>query len=243
MANADWSQDLGERDLAADFDLLGRTEGCGRLNAGESRALADGVLHCMNGALAKVAESLQVQNRLRRELAESRREASLAQAEQADRIRALESDVSALRLRLAENERRGGRASSVASPEPEEPHLSRPLVLRSAQGAFLGVTDSVGRALCLAGLLRLVERGARLGRLVATCWEASDDGWWLSVSIAGPKACVYSLLSRSVLTPSGNLVTELTDIRMDGVSAPRDYMVQLFRQLRDNFQDEWEFPT
>lgn len=236
VANADWSSDLLERGLASGFDPLGRAEEAGRLDAGNSRALADAALRRMNGALAKLAESQRTQERLRRELELVRAEMARLRTEHAARTRDLRDEMADLRERLAEREASLA-AAHAAVPEPDDSHLSRPLVLRSAQGAFLGVTDGDGRPLCLAGLLRLVERGGRLGRLVATCWEPADDGWWLSVSVAGARPRAYALMTRPVLTPSGNQVAELTDIRVDGASAPRDYMVGMFRQLRDSFQE------
>jgi len=151
MGKADWSLDHLERDLAAGFSLLGRAERAGGLGEGEPQALADGVLQCMNGALLKVSESLEAQSRLRRELAQTREEFRAAQAAQAERIKGLEADVAALRRAL--DEERGRVQVALARLTAEEPphcppddHLSRPLVLRSAQGDFLGVTDRVGQA-------------------------------------------------------------------------------------------------
>lgn len=248
MGKADWSLDHLEHDLAAGFSLLGRSEQSGGLGAGESSALADGVLQCMNGALLKVSESLEAQNRLRRELSQAREDFRLAQTAQAERIQGLEADVAALRRAL--DEERGRVQLALARLSGDEPphfppddHLNRPLVLRSQQGDFLGVTDLSGQALSLSGFLHLVESGGRSSggsaRVVASCWEACAGGWCLTLSISGSQVrrC-YVLETRALCTPSGNKVTQLAEMRVDGAPVPQEFVVQMFRQLRDSLQEE-----
>lgn len=210
MGKADWSLDHLEQDLAAGFALLGRAEFSGGLGTGESGAVAEGVLQCMNSALQKVAESLEAQSRLRRELDAEREEYRRQHFEQGRRIALLERETKALRTALDHEKER--LRSALAKLPGEEPvptppgaHLQRPLVLRSALGEFLGVTDRVGQPLSLAGFLHLVEgqSGARSQerRVVASCWEAWDGGWSLAVSITGPAACrSYVLRTRALRT-------------------------------------------
>lgn len=248
MGKADWSLDHLEHDLAAGFALLGRSEQAGGLGAGESAALADGVLQCMNSALLKVSESLEIQSRLRRELAQAREEFRLAHTAQAERIQGLEADVAALRRALDEERGRVqlalARLADDETPHfPPDDHLNRPLVLRSQQGDFLGVTDRAGQALSLYGFLRLVEGVGRASagsaRVVASCWEACVGGWCLTLSISGPQArkC-YVLETRALCTPSGNKVTQLAEMRVDAAPVPQEFVVQMFRQLRDSLQEE-----
>jgi len=253
MGNADWSLNHLEHDLEAGFAFLGRAERAGNLGAGEASALADGVLQCMNGALMKVSESLEAQARLRGELALLRDEFRLSQAAQsvqAGRIRSLETEVVALRQALAEEQDRVSRAWARRAADdaphcPPDEHLSRPLVLRSPQGDFLGVTDRAGLALNLDGFLRLVERAGSApdsrpstGRIVATCWDASDESWVLTLSLFGPRVrrC-YALETSALQTPNGNHVTLLSNMRVDGVPVSQDFVVQMFRQLRDCLQE------
>lgn len=246
MGNADWSMDLLERDLAAGFALLGRAERAGAMASGESQALADGVLRCMNGALLKVSESLEAQARLRRELDKARTELREVQASQSARIERLEAELSALRQALREERERsrraGGMGDAVAPAQtPPEDHLRRPLVLRSQNGSFLGVTDRQGQALNLSGLLRLVEGGGatgRAGRIVATCWERMGEAWCLTVSIMAPQPRSYLLVTRPLQTPSGNAVTLFDDMRVDDRPVPQNFIVQMFRNLRDGFQED-----
>jgi len=251
MGNADWSMDLLERDLTAGFALLDQAERAGGMAPGESQASADGVLRCMNGALMKVSESLEAQARLRRELAQARAEMSqvqTVQTAQALRIQGLETEVAALReslkqerVRRSFSARNDGKTSVAAVLAPSSAHLEQPLVLCSPQGEFLGVTDNQGKALNLFGLLRLVEGGAlgvHAGRIVATCWERMDGGGWcLILTVMGQRPCAYAMETRSLLTPNGNQVTQLLEMRVDGQPVPHEFVARMFRQLREAFQE------
>lgn len=249
MGKADWSLDHLEQELVAGFAVLGRAEGAGRLGPGESAAVADGILQCMNGALMKVSESLEAQTRLRCELARAQEEFQRAQAAQAERIQRLEAEVAAL-CRNLEEERsrerleRGQGAHHVLQQSPPEEHLNRPLVLRSPQGDFLGVTDRSGQALSLAGFLRLVETGGEGDpageRIVASCWERRAGAWSVTLCLSGPavQPRCYGLETRPLTTPSGNKVAVLSSLAVDGSPVPAGYVVQLFRHLRESFQEE-----
>lgn len=248
MGKADWSLDHLEQELAAGFTLLGRAEGLGGLGAGESAALADGVLQCMNGALMKVSESLEAQSALRRELAQLREEFRRAESFKSDRIKALEDEVASLREDLiAERGLVRQELLRVSSADrsfsPPDEHLAHPLVLLSPTGDFLGVADRSGQALSLAGFLRLVDGdgpslgGLHHGRVVASCWESNGEGWDLTLSILGPGAqnC-YILETSSLRTPSGNHVTLLASMIVDGKAVPQEFVMRMFRQLRESLQ-------
>jgi len=240
MGKSDWSVEQLERELAASFALLGRMEQGGALAPGESTALADGVMRCMNGALLKVSESLEEQAALRRELAAMREELQRSGGErqalmqaQEQRIRSLENEVQALRAQslLAED---------ALSHFPSEAFLSRPLVVRSAQSDFLGVSVVPGQPLCMGDFVRLVEQGGGHRRIVCTLWEQRGEDWFLTMSLSGQGAArrrCYVLETRAVLTPSGNQVTELVGLAEDGVPVPGEFLLQMFRQLRETLQE------
>lgn len=245
MGNADWSLGQLEVDLAAGFDLLARAERLGSLGRGETEALAEGVLRCMNGALMKVSESLEIQNTLRRELAETREAFVRQRQEEAERIGRLEDEVAGLRQALAEERaRRGAAASDGGECHPSDEYLAQPFVLRSQQGDFLGVTGPAGQALSLSGFLRLVDGpaaafGRGMGvRTVASFWQGGGQVWSLAVSVMAPAGRRhYVLETRSLRTPSNNLVTLLDAMHVDGASVPREFLLQMFRQLRDSLQE------
>lgn len=240
MGKMDWSVDQLERDLSASFALLGRMEHGGVLAPGESAALAEGVMRCMNAALLKVSESLETQALLRRELVAMREDLRRAGDEhvsfmqsQDQRIRALEGELQALRAQSL-------LAEGALRHFPSDAFLSRPLVVRSAQGDFLGVSVVAGQPLCMGDFVRLVEQGGDQGRIVCTLWEERGTDWFLTMSVSGQGAsrrCCYVLETRAVLTPSGNHVTELVGMAENGVAVSDDYLLQMFKQLRESLQE------
>lgn len=241
MGKSDWSVDQLERDLAASFTLLGRMEHGGALDPGESSALAEGVMRCMNGALMKVSESIEAQGALRRELSALREDFRRAGAErqtllqaQEKRIRALEDEIKILRTQAFLGD-------DALRHFPPDAFLARPLVVRSAQGDFLGVSVVPGQPLCMGDFVRLVEQGGGHRRIVCTLWEERGAEWFLTMSLSGQgparRRC-YVLETRAVLTPSGNHVTELVSMSEDGDPVPCDFLLQMFRQLRESLQDE-----
>lgn len=247
MGNADWSLDHLEHDLLDGFALLGGAERSGGLAAGESAALADGVLRCMSGALQKVSESLDIQAGLRRDLAALREELRQSrdgraahEAAQDKRLRELEAEVAALRQEREGLERALDDLSGTVRQLPPERFLAYPLVLRSPQGDFLGITDKSAQPMCLADFLLLVERGGAPARdrVVGSLWERHGQAWCLTLSIsdAGRKRCL-TLESEPCRTPSNNQVALLTRLMVDGAPAPQEYMLQMFRQLRDSLQE------
>lgn len=246
MGNADWSLDHLKQDLASGAAWLDAAQCSGQTPRGESSALADSVLQYMGGALRQVSESLEAQKRLRCEMAQLRESARQIQAAQQERIRSLEAEACALR-RALEEER--GRVRNVLSRSvgtelghaPPDEHLDRPLVLRSQQGDFLGVADKLGQALTLSGFLRLVETGTPpRERVVASCWEARSGSWSLTLCLSGgatPKKC-YVFETSALCTPSGNKVTLLSRVSVDGEPVPAGFVAQMFRHLRESFQEE-----
>jgi hypothetical protein len=225
---SDWTLEHLERELSVGFAFLGEAERSGELGSGESRALAEGVLRCMNGALQKVTESLEAQAGLRRELEALRCDRLKSERELRARIEALESQLL----------RRHERIDTAADrSSPDQGFLQLPLVMRTPQGEFLGVSDERGNRLTLAGFVRLVEWPAASGRSVGFVWERGVEGWTLVVSVLGPGVrCCHALSTRALLTPSGNRVVLLEGMSVDGRAVPREYVVQMFRQLRDGLQ-------
>lgn len=240
MGKTDWSVDQLEHDLAASFAMLGRMEQGGALAPGESAALAEGVMRCMNGALLKVSESLEAQGALRRELASLREELGLVMSE-----RQIFQQAQEVRMRALEAEMQSLRAQSLLADDalrhfPPDEFLVRPLVVCSLQGNFLGVSVVAGQPLTMGDFVRLVEQGGDHRRIVCTLWEQRGQDWFLTMSLGGHGAVqrrCYVLETRPVLTPSGNHVTELVGMSEDGLPVPSDYLLQMFRQLRESLQE------
>lgn len=236
MGNTDWTEDQLVHNLAEGFRLLDRLESEGGMERGEAAALAQGVMRCMNGALLKVSEVLEDQARLRRDLSSLRQEHALTLRESRDaelrkdaRIASLESEVRLLRAELESS-----RPARVCHPSPPDALLRQPLVVRGSGGLFLGVCDAGGSALTICDFLSLVEK-TDPARMVGTSWSASDEGWVLSLGLSWRcgKSASYSLLVSSVRTPSGNAVTLLAGMTAGGRAVPQDFLLAMFRRLRD----------
>lgn len=241
MCASDWSSGDLERNLTGAF-VLRDTEPPRTMHQGEASFFSDGVLQ--GSAVRQAAERLEMQDSLRREIARTHEAYRGRQAAQTKRIRELEAEMFALRRTLAEERTRlrlehAARKRGQAHSGPPAEILLRPLVLRSRQGEFLGVTDAHGTPLTLSGFLSLVESGGSLDRVVSTCWEETVGGWGLCLGICSAGGCSsHMLLVRPMRTPSGNSVTVLTTMRVEGASVPHAFLVRMFRQLRECFQEE-----
>lgn len=247
MARNDWSSEQLAQELAHGFSLLSQMERSGGLHSGEASALADGVLQCMNGALMKVSEALEAQARMRKEIASLQHDLRVAEQVRREievgsssRLAALEGEVHALR----EERRRLSEALDCVDqravvPVPPGAFLANPLVVRTANGEFLGVSDSCGHRLCLQEFLGIVERQAACGVVVSTSWEPLCDGWLLTLGLTREEdgAWAYALETAAVRTPSGNRVTLLKGMTFDGQPVPDGFLLMMFRQLRDGSQE------
>ena len=66
------------------------------------------------------------------------------------------------------------------------------------------------------------------------------SGWSLSLCLSGGpllRKC-YVFETSPMCTPSGNHVTLLSRVSVDGTDVPACFVVQMFRQLRESFQEE-----
>lgn len=243
MCASDCSSEEGEREFPGVFAIVDALKPMFSMRVGRASTFPDG--GPQGGASRRqVAESLEAQERLRRELDRTHEAYRKGQAAQAKRILELEAETRALHRALeGERERirlaRTAREHVPAHGSPPTEILLRPLVLRSRQGEYLGVTDAQGTPLTLSGLIRLVEVGWGADRVVASFWDEEAGGWSLSFGvISAGHCCSYVLRVRPMRTPSGNRVAVLMAMRVGGAPVPHVHLVRMFRQLRECFQQE-----
>ena len=124
---------------------------------------------------------------------------------------------------------------------PSEAFLSRPLVIRTAQGEYLGVLGGGRKHFTLGDFITLMERNISGRRSIRTKWERRSEQWVLVVAArdveTGSEQSIL-LVVRKTITPSKNVVTEIVRLNIDGSDVPDSLLLSLFKQVRDEFSGE-----
>jgi hypothetical protein len=138
-----------------------------------------------------------------------------------------------------ERDTRTGRADKDSATSPPRRFLSLPLVIRSEQGEYLGVT-SRSRAFSLQEFIRIIERNSAPDRKVDLAWKRKGKGWSLRIrtkDLSSGQGHEHLMDVEQTLTPSGNTVVELTRLVIDGNTVPDPFLLVLFRKIKDGFDD------
>ena len=191
---------------------------------------------------------------LRDEVAGLREERDRAERRHADRVDQLEREVEELRRakldleRLVKSGPAGGfgpgaqaGAQAKAKPAglvPSDEFLSRPLVIRTTQGEYLGVLGVGKKHFTLADFIEIMERNISASRRIETAWERRDGAWVLLVTARDTaKDAVQRivLVAGETVTPSRNVVVEIKRLNIDGTDVPDALLLNLFKQVKDEF--------
>ncbi|BFR48917.1 MerR family transcriptional regulator [Nitratidesulfovibrio sp. HK-II] len=127
-----------------------------------------------------------------------------------------------------------------ASSMPPAALFERPLVIRR-NGEFLGVSGR-DKAFTLRELLALVERHAARRHRVSMGWGRSGSAWVLRMTTDEPAigrqggSRTHELTLQPVTTPSGNLVTRLSRLAINGDTVPDRFLLELFRNIRESYE-------
>lgn len=178
---------------------------------------------------------------LRGELERLRMERNSLEQTAKQRIDALEQEVAKLRRENADMERyivNKIRQSNPLHSKPSPLFMSLPLVIRSQLGEYLGVTGRSKEHFTLKNLISLMQRNASAKKQIDIEWDHDDEGWLLKVKAKdrmadGMQQFLFAL--REKITPSKNLVVELTRMVVDGNTVPESMLLSLFKQIRDSF--------
>jgi len=178
---------------------------------------------------------------LREELEHLRAERDSLEQAAKSRIDALEQEVASLRRQNADMEHyivSKIRQSNPLHSKPSQLFMSLPLVIRTQQGEYLGVTGRSKEHFTLKNLISLMQRNASANKQIDIEWDQDENGWQLRVKAAdkaaGDKREFLFALSEKI-TPSKNLVVELTRMVVDGNTVPESMLLSLFKQIRDSF--------
>lgn len=185
---------------------------------------ADKRVEELSAELRKIAEELGV---VRQEAA---RLAGQVSQLNRDRQESLERQEH-LEARLAELEALQG---------PSSDFLRLPLVFRSEQGEYLGVTDKQNsQHFSLRDFVHIIHKNAGGRTDVDTSWRRSGNaGWRLAIretAAATGRQKGHHVDVERFVTPKGNLVARLVDLCFDGQAMPPFFVYELFRQIGRDF--------
>lgn len=118
--------------------------------------------------------------------------------------------------------------------------FDRPLVIRR-NGEYLGVSGR-DKAFTLHELLVLVDRHAARRHRVSMGWTRTSSAWVLRLTTDEPASGrqggsrTHELTLQPVTTPSGNHVTRLSRLAINGDTVPDRFLLELFRNIRESYE-------
>ncbi len=243
MFGNNWSVEQIENELALKFGMLlendRNDQQMNNITSSTSSAKLDEVLARISDALDDQTLFRSEVRSLRDEVAGLRSEHGVLEKQYGKRIQELESGMRELRESNRRLERlvTGRGAQDGRIDFPSEEYLGRPLVIRS-NGEFLGVQGGGKKHFSLRDFVRLIERSASPTRVVDARWQKKGVNWVFVVKTTdtarGASQDVI-LVTRKTVTPSGNTVTEIARLNIDGNDAPDTLLLSLFRQVRTVF--------
>lgn len=245
MFNDNWSTEQIEKELALKFSLLMNDQSSGRCVDQRTASVkisdvTDALPREVGSVLSKMSDVLDNQSlfrseirSLRDEVAGLRKERREAEEEYARRVEGLEREVVELRRRL----KRQSPSGEINFPPAE--FLSSPLVICS-NGEYLGVQGKGQKVFSLEDFVLLIERKVSDSMNVDTAWKRQNGHWVLVIRTtdgnSGREQSIV-LVAQETITPSGNTVTEIIRLNVDGNDAPDVLLLTLFRQLKSVFNE------
>lgn len=115
-----------------------------------------------------------------------------------------------------------------------------PLVIRR-NSEYLGVSGR-DKAFTLRKLLALVDRHAARRHRVSMDWGRSGSAWVLRLTTDEPASGrqggsrTHELTLQLVTTPSGNHVTRLSRLAINGDTVPDRFLLELFRNIKESYE-------
>lgn len=251
MYGMNWSTEQIEKELSINFSLLVDQINNDQQLINEAGLEASSDVHAivssLSAVLGKISDLLSNQTLfqseirdLREEVAEMRREKRSLEGRLTERIHSLSNKVERLqrdREKLYEklNEGQGERDVSMF---PDKEYLQLPLVIKNAQGDYLGVLGKGRRHFTLEDFVSLLESSITTRRRVDLEWENGQDSWLLEISAQDSESGEDKkiiLSTRKIVTPSENTVTQIVRMSINGKEVPEALLLSLFKQIKDSF--------
>ncbi len=140
----------------------------------------------------------------------------------------------------ATSEQTRSRSGKDSATTPPATLFDRPLVIRR-NGEYLGVSGR-DKAFTLRELLALVDRHAARRHRVTLGWSRSGASWVLRLTTDEPASGrqggsrTHELTLQPVTTPSGNHVTRLSRLAINGDTVPDRFLLELFRNIKESYE-------
>ena len=233
---------LSSAEGAAAFDSAAAAHIAHAVSKAEQEERSAAFVQDISSVLDKMGSVLEAQAGFRAEIAALRNEVQQLRYEKAELVATYERKISELddeleRFKQEKKELVGlfldeYYTLSGKSIQPPAAFLELPLVVQSG-GEFLGVMGK-GKPFTLKDLMLLMEQSA--GNTMR--WVQRDERWMLHVA-AGEQAeegRTYQFDTQETLTPSGNQVTELKAMSVDGEEVPQKFVLMLFKNVKEDFE-------
>lgn len=122
---------------------------------------------------------------------------------------------------------------------PSAQFISRPLVVRSARGEYLGLSNPGAGHFSLADFTALLKQGMAGARHMDVKWQWMNPNWTLQVATrdrqTGHIQNMALVVTRNV-TPSNNVVTSIVRMNIGGNDIPDALILNLFKRIREHYQ-------
>jgi hypothetical protein len=208
---------------------------CAREGAGAARVVTPVAWARPMGREGEAVSRLADEVRgLRERLKAVEEERSALESTYLARIQGLEARVETLDRELC-----------LARREPERPaapspaFLSRPLVIRSDQGEYLGVLGRGRKHFTMQDFVDLLEQNAGPGLGIDLAWERRAQHWVLQAGAretnTGQEQRMV-LVVKEMVTPSRNPVVLILRFNIDGQDVSEALLLGLFRRIRSGLE-------
>ena len=254
MYDKNWSAEQIEQELGLRFHETRKKAPLG--GQWESGVFRESVydsqdLSCaLTGIMEKKSGFLEGQKFLQSEIKDLKTEISLLKKEKErledrhrKKISALEEERNELRRKKVEMERyilQKIRSDNTHHARPTSLFLDLPLVIRSGNGEYLGVTGKSKKNFTIKNLISLIQKNAGPRKSLDMHWERRGAAWGLNASSRDGKTGEKQnlvLFFEEKMTPKKNLVARLTRMIVDGKVAPATFLLGLFKEIRDSFDN------
>ena len=123
--------------------------------------------------------------------------------------------------------------------QPPDTFLKLPLVIRTAEGEYLGVAGRT-KHFNLSEFIRIIRKNTSTRKTVSLQWQRKNKSWILTIftnDLDNNRKHEHELQVFQTVTPSHNNVVQLTSLSIDGNSVPDPFLLVILRKIKDGFDE------